>query len=260
MGLFDGRVALVSGVGPGMGRSLALAYAREGADVVLGARRRHHLDDVAAEVEALGRRAVARPTDVTDATTCAALVEAGLDAFGRIDVLVNNAFTQPPMEGVAAASEETWRRAFDVNLLGAVRMTDAVLPTMRAAGRGAVVFVASLSARRVREDFAVYSATKSALLTTMQHYANEEGRHGIRANAIVPSWIWGPNLQGWFAHLADQRGVEPATVYDETAATTALRHLPTPDEVADAALAMSCELTRVVTGAALDVNAGEWFH
>ncbi len=260
MGLFDGKVAIVSGVGPGMGRSLALAYAREGADLVLGARGAEKLQAVAAEVEALGRRVVHQSTDVTKPEACASLVAIGLESFGRIDVLVNNAFRQPPMEPLADADPATWRAAFDVNLFGAVNMTDAVLPTMRASQSGSVIFIASLSARRVRRNFGVYSATKSALLTTMQHYANEEGLHGIRCNAIVPSWIWGPSLQFWFDHLAKERGVSAQAVYDETAEGTALRRLPTPDEIADATLALSSDLNRVVTGAALDVNAGEWFH
>ena len=119
-----------------------------------------------------------------------------------------------------------------------------------------MVFTASMSARRVRRRFGVYSATKAALLTTMQHYANELGRDGIRCNAIVPGYIWGPNLEAWFAYQAQQRGVDPEVVYDEVASETALHHLPTSEEVADAAVFLASDLSRAITGVGLDVNAG----
>ncbi|MFT5224051.1 MAG: NAD(P)-dependent dehydrogenase (short-subunit alcohol dehydrogenase family) [Glaciecola sp.] len=259
-GLLAGKVVLISGVGPGMGRSLALAHAQQGADVILAARKQNNLDAVRGEVEALGRRVVSAPTDVTDRGACAALVARGIEEFGRLDVLVNNAFRQPPMASLGDTSIDEWRKAFDVNLFGAVNMTEAALATMRVQGSGSVVFIASLSARRVREQFAVYSATKSALLTTMQHYANEVGRAGIRVNAVVPSYIWGPNLESWFALLAEQRGVTPQQVYDDVAKDMALRRIPTADEVAATAMLLSSDFNSAVTGAALDINAGEWFH
>lgn len=258
--LFAGAVALISGVGPGMGRSLALAYAAQGADIILGARNTRSLDAVAQEITALGRRVVQAPTDITDPEACRALVALGVETFGRLDVLVNNAFMQPPLEGLSETSMETWRQAFEVNLFGAVHMTDAALEPMRSQREGSIIFVASLSARRVRKQFAVYSATKAALLTTMQHYANEAGPDGIRVNAIVPSYIWGPNLEFYFKWLAEQRGVSPQDVYDDVAKDIALRRIPTADEIASAAMMLSSPLSSAVTGAALDVNAGEWFH
>lgn len=256
--LLADRVAVVSGIGPGLGRALALAMAREGADVVLAARSKDTLEEVAEEVRALGRAATTVPTDVTVGEDVAALAEASVQAHGKVDVLVNNAFVQPPLEEVTAASPDTWRQAFEVNLFGAAAVTNAFVPHL-AAGGGAVVFTASMSARRVRRRFGVYSATKSALLTTMQHYANELGRDGIRCNAIVPGYIWGPNLEAWFAHQAQQRGVDPEVVYDEVASETALHHLPTSEEVADAAVFLASDLSRAITGVGLDVNAGTWF-
>ena len=258
--LLEDRVVLVSGIGPGMGRSLAVGAARQGAHVVLAARSPHNLDPVAEEVRALGRTALPIPTDITDPDAVAALVSAAMSELGRIDVLVNNAFMQPPLERLEDVEPDTWRTAFEVNLFGTVSVTDAVLPHMRDAGSGSVVFIASMSARRVRENFAVYSASKAALLTTMQHYANEHGRDGIRANAVVPGYIHGPNLKFWFDYQAKQRGVDPEVVYDEVASETALHHLPTPDEVADAAIFLASDMAGAITGAAVDVNGGNWFH
>lgn len=258
--LLTDRVVVVSGIGPGLGRAIALACAREGADVVLAARTDDTLEAVADEVRAAGRAATTVPTDVTDADDVAALAAATVHAHGRVDVLCNNAFVQPSLERLTEATPDTWRQAFEVNLFGAVAVTNAFAPHLAAAGGGSVVFTASMSARRVRERFGVYSATKAALLTTMQHYANELGRDGVRCNAIVPGYVWGPNLEAWFAHRADRRGVDPSVVYDEVAAETALHHLPTSEEVADAAVFLASDLSRAITGVGLDVNAGSWFH
>lgn len=258
--LLDGRVVVVSGIGPGLGRAIALACAREGADVVLAARSADTLEAVADEVRAAGRTATTVPTDVTDPDDVAGLATATVQAHGRVDALVNNAFVQPPLEPLLKATPDTWRQAFEVNLFGAVAVTNAFAPHLAADGGGAVVFTASMSARRVRRNFAVYSATKSALLTTMQHYANELGRDGVRANAIVPGYVWGPNLEAWFAWQAQKRDVDPDVVYDEVASETALHHLPTSEEVADAAVFLASDLSRAITGVGLDVNAGNWFH
>lgn len=258
--LLQDKVAVVSGIGPGLGRSIALAFAREGADVVLAARSRDTLEEVAEEVRALGRAATVAPTDVTDEASVAALAETAVQAHGRVDVLSNNAFAQPPLEDLTDATPDTWRRTFEVNLFGSVAVTNALVPHLVADGGGSIVFTASLSGRRPQRQFGVYSATKSALLTTMQHYANELGPEGVRSNAIVPGYIWGPNLELWFAWQADQRGVDPQVVYDEVAGQTALRHLPTSEEVADAAVMLASDLARAVTGVGLDVNAGEHFH
>ena len=258
--LLRDKVAVVSGVGPGLGRAIVLAFAREGADVVLAARSSDTLDEVAAEVRAVGRTATVVPTDVTDEDSVARLAQAAIDAHGQVDVLSNNAFVQPPLEALTDATTDTWRQAFEVNLFGAVAVTNGLVPHLAADGGGAIVFTASMSARRVRRRFAVYSATKSALLTTMQHYANELGRDGVRSNAIVPGYIWGPNLEAWFAWQAQQREVDLRVVHDEVAAQTALRHLPTSEEVADTAVLLASDLARAVTGVGLDVNAGEHFH
>ncbi|MBW3661696.1 MAG: SDR family oxidoreductase [Actinobacteria bacterium] len=258
--LLEGRAAIVSGVGPGMGRSIALALAREGANVALGARTASTLDEVAAEVEALGRRALAVPTDITDAGACEALADAAAEAFDGIDVLVNNAFVQPPLETIEDNDISVWEDAFRINVFGTLQVTKAVLPHMKARASGSIVFINSMSIRRIRRNFGAYAATKSALMATAQTLAKEHGRDGIRVNSIVPGYIWEDKLKWWFGHQAEQRGVDPQIVYDEVASENPLHHLPTPDEIADAVLFFASDLSRVITGQALDVNAGHWFH
>lgn len=256
--LLRDRVALVSGVGPGMGRDIALALARHGADLVLGARTPERLKAVAAEVEEAGRRAVFAATDIRSEQDCLALAELARRELGRVDVLVNNAFVQPPFETLDEASIEMWQRSFDVNLFGQVRMTKAVVPLMKEQQHGSIVFINSMSARRTRPQLGIYSAAKSALLTTARILATELGPHGIRVNSILPGYVWGPSVEWYFAQQAERRGITPEEVYEEVAAETCLHHLPTSAEIADSVVYLASELSRVVTGQALDVNAGHW--
>ena len=257
--LLEDRVAIVSGIGPGMGRDISLAFAREGANLVLGARTEERLAEVAAEVEAAGRKVVWARTDITSADDCNALAQLAMDTFGRIDTVVNNAFVQPPLQTIETADAETWRQAFDVNVIGSVQMTTAALPAMKAQGSGSVVFIGSMSARRIRRNFGVYAATKSALMSTAQTLAKEHGRDGIRVNTVLPGYIWGPSLQWFFSYLADKQGRTPEDVYAEVAGETCLNHIPTSEEIADTVVFFASDLSRVVTGQALDVNAGHWF-
>lgn len=259
MTLLQDRVAVVSGIGPGMGRDISLAFAREGANLVLGARTEKRLAEVAAEVEALGRKVVWAPTDISSEADCDNLAGQAMEAFGRIDVVVNNAFVQPPLQTIERADADTWRQAFEVNVLGSVQMTKAVLPAMKAQGRGSVVFIGSMSARRIQRNFGVYAATKSALMSTAQTLAREHGRDGIRVNTVLPGYIWGPSLQWGFNHLAEKQGRSADEIYREVAEETCLNHIPTSEEIADAVLFFASDMSRVITGQTLDVNAGHWF-
>jgi NAD(P)-dependent dehydrogenase (short-subunit alcohol dehydrogenase family) len=259
MNLLTDRVAVVSGIGPGMGRDISLAFAREGANLVLGARTEERLAEVAADVEAAGRKAVWARTDISSADDCQGLADLAMETFGRIDVVVNNAFVQPPLETIEAADADTWRQAFDVNVIGSVQMTKAALPAMKAQGKGSVVFIGSMSARRIRRNFGVYAATKSALMSTSQTLAKELGRDGIRVNTVLPGYIWGPSLQWFFSYLAEKQGRTPEDVYAEVAGETCLNHIPTSEEIADTVVYFASDLSRVVTGQSLDVNAGHWF-
>ncbi len=258
--LLTGRVAIVSGIGPGLGRDAALALAREGADLALGARTEALLESVAQEVRALGRRTVAVPTDVTSEEACRRLVAATRDNLGRVDVLVNNAFHPGTYVPVAEADLEDWRAPLDVNLLGSLRLTQAVVPVMREQGGGSICMVNSMIVRQVLPTMGSYAASKAALLAATQTLARELGPHGIRVNSVVPGYIWGPNLEQWFAQQATQRGVPPRQVYDEVASQIALRRIPDAEEIAGAVVFFASDLSRAVTGASLDVNGGHVFH
>jgi NAD(P)-dependent dehydrogenase (short-subunit alcohol dehydrogenase family) len=257
VGMLEGRVAVVSGVGPGLGRAIALALADAGADVGLGARRPESLAAVAAEVEARGRRACPVATDVTDAAQCAALADTVADRLGRLDVLVNNAFTEEdwrdPFDGF---DPERWRAPMAVNCFGSLTLTQAALPHLRAAGGGSVVMITTLSVKNPIPLLAGYAASKRALTVAAQTLAKELGPDGIRVNCVAPGHIGGPVLDQYFRWSAEQRGVEPAAVEAEVVAQHALPKIPTPAEIAGAVVFFASDLSRAVTGQTLNVNCG----
>ena len=258
--LLENRIAIVSGIGPGMGRDISLALAREGAHLVIAARTTVALDALAAEIRALGRRALCVPTDIANADQCRRLAEAAHAEFGRIDVLVNNAFKGGLEPAVADGRMEDWRRIFDVNVFGSLQLTQATIPHMRAQGGGSIIFINSMSVRIIEPHFGAYAASKGALLTAAQTLAKELGVYKIRVNSVVPGYIWGPALAGYFKRLAQERGTTPEAIYAEIAARTALRHIPTSEEIADAVVFFASDLSRAITGQALDVNGGHYFH
>lgn len=256
-GLLTDKVVLISGVGPGLGAALARRCAAEGADLVLAARTAARLDAVAAEVTGLGRRALAVPTDITDDAAVDALAAAALAEYGRIDVVVNNAFRVPSMKPLAQNGFEHIRAAIELSVLGALRVTQACTPALAAAG-GAVVNVNSMVIRHSQPKYGAYKMAKAALLAMSQSLASELGEQGIRVNSVAPGYIWGDTLQGYFAHQAGKYGTTVEQIYTATAAGSDLKRLPTEDEVASAIVFLASDLASGITGQILDVNCGEY--
>jgi 3-oxoacyl-[acyl-carrier protein] reductase len=249
---------VVTGVGPGIGRSTALALARDGCDVVVAARRAAYLDEVAGALQALGVQALAVPTDTGDVAQCRELVERAVDAFGRIDVVVSSAAKGAPNHTIMNADLADWEQAWHVNVLGPLELCRAAVPEMRQVGNGAVVVVSALAVRAVNPGQGAYASTKAALTVAAQTLAREVGVDGIRVNVVVPGFVPGPNTEPMFARMAERAGTTPEAVQDEIARDTALRRLPTPDDVADAVVFLASDRARSITGQTLDVNGGQW--
>ncbi|UGT61491.1 SDR family oxidoreductase [Nocardia asteroides] len=258
-GLLTGKVVVVSGIGPGLGRSIAVRAALAGADVVLAARTEKRLDKVAAEVREIGRKALVVPTDITDEAAAENLVRTAVDELGRVDALVNNAFAIPPITDLATVELDGVRAGFETNVLGALRLTRLFVPAL-AATSGSVVMINSAVLRHSRRTFGPYKMAKASLLALAQSLATELGPQGIRVNSVAPGYIYAGNLKWYFDYQAKERGITHEEVYAETAESTDLRKLPEPDEIADAVLFFASPLSRIVTGACLDVNAGEFHH
>ncbi len=258
-GLVEGKVAVVTGVGPGLGRASALALGREGAAVVLVARNAERLDEVAAEIVAAGGRALAIPGSVTKPDDCERIAAGAVEEFGTIDVVVNSAFRGDSFQSISDADLDVWRKIFEVNFYGAVNMTRACLPTMKAGGGGSVVMVASQSARKIRPDEAGYAASKSALITLTRSLATEVAADHIRVNAVVPGWIWGPNVQMYVEWQTSSRGLSQDEVIAEITREIPLGEIPPQEDIAESIVFFASGMSRMITGQTLDVNGGEYF-
>jgi NAD(P)-dependent dehydrogenase (short-subunit alcohol dehydrogenase family) len=258
-GLLTGKVCIVSGVGPGLGRQVARALAAHGADLVLAARRQSTLDDVRSEVEALGARVITVPTDITDPDQCARLMAATSEEFGGIDVLVNNAFRFDAFQSFEQVDLALWRKIMDTNLFGSLQMTRAALPSMRARGGGSVVMVASMVTRQPQPVQGGYAISKGALLTATRVLAYELGPGGIRVNAVVPGWMAGPSVDIYIQMTSEGRGVPRQEIVDELNARVPLGRIPSDEDVAGSVVYLASDLSSAMTGQAMDTNGGEIF-
>lgn len=255
--LLEGKVVVISGVGPALGTTLARRCAEAGADVVLAARTVERLTEVAALVEGLGRRALSVGTDITDDAQVANLVDQATGEFGRVDVLINNAFRVPSMKPLANTTLEHMREAIELTVFGALRLIQGFTPAL-AQAQGSVVNVNSMVIRHSQAKYGAYKMAKSALLAMSQSLATELGEQGIRVNSVLPGYIWGGTLESYFTHQAGKYGTTVDEIYKATASASDLKRLPTEDEVASAILFLASDLSSGITGQALDVNCGEY--
>ncbi|NTY59483.1 SDR family oxidoreductase [Mycolicibacterium sphagni] len=258
-GLLENKVVVISGVGPALGTTLARRCAEEGADLVLAARTVGRLDDVAKTVTDLGRRAVSVGTDITDERQVDNLVKQTLDAYGKVDVLINNAFKVPSMKPFANTSFDHIRETVELTVLGALRLIQGFTPALVEA-KGSVVNVNSMVLRHSDPKQGAYKLAKAALLSMSQSLASELGPQGIRVNSVLPGYIWGGTLQGYFEHQASKYGTTVDEIYNAAAVNSDLKRLPTEDEVASAILFMASDLSNGITGQTLDVNCGEYHN
>ncbi|MFN0142077.1 MAG: SDR family oxidoreductase [Mycobacterium sp.] len=257
--MLENKVVVISGVGPALGTTLARRCAEAGADLVLAARTAERLTEVADQVSALGRRALAVSTDITDDEQVANLVTRSLEEYGKVDVLINNAFRVPSMKPLADTTFQHIRDAIELTVLGALRISQGFTPAL-AEAKGAVVNVNSMVIRHSQPKYGAYKMAKAALLAMSHSLSTELGAQGIRVNTVAPGYIWGGTLQSYFTHQAGKFGTTVEEIYNAAAAGSDLKRLPTEDEVASAILFLASDLASGITGATLDVNCGEYKH
>ena len=252
------KVAVVAGVGEGIGAACALALAADGADLVLGARDADRIERIARRTRSLGRRVVVVATDITDPMQAHRLIDTAVEEFGRLDAVVNVAASSGPPATVEHFDAEVYRRSFEVNVIGTLQVSSAAVPHLRSSGGGAIVQISALSAHTRLPRLADYTSTKSALVTASLTLAREVGRDGIRVNVVVPGYIAGEGLDRYLDEQEERRGITRTEIDEQILRSSALRRVPDPSDMAEAVLYLASDRSRAVTGQLVHVNAGEW--
>jgi NAD(P)-dependent dehydrogenase (short-subunit alcohol dehydrogenase family) len=255
--ILEGKTVVVTGVGKGLGRECAASALRDGANVVIAARTGEALAAVAEELDPGGKRVVAQPTDITDPESCADLVAAAKDHFGSVDALIQVAAYENVWGGLHDLTFESWRKAFDTNVIGALTVIRPVATAMKDGSGGAIVLIGSQSMFQPALPQSGYAASKGALLSTMYYLADELGPDNIRVNMVVPSWMWGPNVEMYVTGTARSQGRTEADVLDDIAGRFPLRRMTEDGEVADVAAFFASDRAKAITGQYLLVNSGE---
>ncbi|MYW06549.1 SDR family oxidoreductase [Streptomyces sp. SID3343] len=255
--ILDGKTVIVSGVGPGLGRRVALAAARDGANVVLGARTEANLIDTAEEIDPTGKRVAWAVTDITAHDTCQALADLAVDRFGTVDGLVNCAALDNVFGGLESTAFDELRKVVEVNLVGSLAMTKAALPALKDGG-GAVVFINTQSQLVPPPEAPqmAYAASKGGLTSAMYALSHELGRYRIRVNSVAPGWMWGPPVESFVNYQAQATGTRAAEVLAGLVAPMALPDMATDADVAEAVVFFLSDRAKAITGQMLLVNAG----
>lgn len=257
--LLENKVVIITGVGPGMGGKLAVLAAREGAKVVLAARSTEFVEGVVKEIRAFDGKAISVRADVSLPADCHRIAAKAIAAFGRIDCLVNSAYRAGKMVSFEDADLNDWKDSFEVTFFGALYMSKAVLPAMKANGGGSIVNVGTMETRKPLLNNGAYNVPKSALQAATRQLAAELGKYQIRVNSAVIGWMWGKSVEEYMTRYAEESGIPLDTIIAERASHFPLGRIPPDEECAKPILVLLSDYCSQVTGAAWDINGGELF-
>lgn len=250
MGRLDGRVAVISGGGTGIGAAVARRFAVEGADVVVTGRRPEPLDDVAAEIGGL-----AVPGDVADPASAAEVIAAATESFGGVDIVVANAGMDRPGSALDVTDAD-WNEALAVNLSGPMMLCRAAIPSMISRGGGSIVMVSSVNGLANAPRSVAYDTSKAALISLARSIAVDFGPYGIRANTVCPGWVITPMGDHDMDSMAAERGITRAEAYGLATESVPLRRPAQPEEIAACCLFLASEESSIVSGATLVADGG----
>ena len=240
----DGKVAVITGAGRGLGKEAALLFAKEGAKVMVCDINQESAEEVASSVNAGGGEALAFRVDVTDAASVQAMVDAVVKRYGRIDVLVNNAGITADAQ-LVKMTDDQWDRVINVNLKGVYLCTKAVAPVMIAKGSGRIINTSSVVGIYGNFGQTNYVATKAGVIGMTKVWAKELGRKGITVNAVAPGFI-----------MTDMMSTVPEKILTNIREKTPLGRLGEPRDIAYAYLYLASDEAAFVNGAVLQVDGG----
>jgi NAD(P)-dependent dehydrogenase (short-subunit alcohol dehydrogenase family) len=248
--LFDlsGKVAIVTGASRGIGEAIAVALAEAGASVVVSSRKQESVEAVAARIREAGGAATAVAAHTGDAAAVAALVETTVTIYGGVDILVNNAATNPHFGPVLTAEESHWDKTFDVNVKGYLRMIKACIPAMQARGGGKIINMASIAGKIPQPGMGVYCVTKAGVIMLTEVLAAELAALNIQVNAIAPGFV----KTKFSAAIWSNQALNAAVL-----AGIPQQRMAEPEEIAGIALYLASSASSFTTGATILVDGGQ---
>lgn len=246
-GRLEGKKAIITGGDSGIGRAVALAFAREGADVLISYLSEEEPDalETVRVVEEAGKRAIKAPADISEEPQCQAIVQRAVDEFGQIDVLVNNAAHQMTVSGIADVDSELLDRTFKTNIYAMFWLVKAALPHMPEGG--SIINVASIQAYQPSPTLLPYSSTKGAILTFTKGLAQEVVQYGLRANTVAPGPVWTPIIPASM----------PGDTVSQFGGTSPMGRPAQPAELAPAFVFLASQESSFVNGETLGVTGGQ---
>jgi NAD(P)-dependent dehydrogenase (short-subunit alcohol dehydrogenase family) len=243
-----GKVAIVTGASRGIGAAIAVALAEAGASVVVASRKQESVEAVAAQIRAQDGAATAIATHTGDAAAVTALVESTVAAYGGVDILVNNAATNPHFGALLTAEESHWDKTFDVNVKGYLRMIQACVPVMQARGGGKVINLASIAGKIPQPGMGVYCVSKAAVIMLTEVLAAELASLNIQVNAIAPGFV----KTKFSAAIWSNEAMNKAVL-----AGIPQQRMAEPEEIAGVALYLASPASSFTTGATILADGGQ---
>lgn len=241
------KVAIITGASRGIGLAIAEAYAAAGVKVVLSSRKQEQLDEAAAQIKANGGEAVGIAAHNGDKAALQALAAAAVDHYGGVDILVNNAATNPHFGALLDAEDSLWQKTIEVNIMGNLWLTQAVVPHLRARGGGKIINVASVNGIRPGAMQGIYSMTKAAVISLTQTLAMELAADHIHVNAIAPGLV-----KTKFARVL----WENPMIMDAVVGRTPVGRIGEPQDIAGIALYLASPVSNFTTGQVFVVDGG----
>lgn len=252
----EGKVAIVTGGGGGIGRVIALRFAREGAAVIVAGPTDEKLKSVEKEILDSGGRGLAVRADVADEPDVERMVAAAIGEYGRIDILINNAGVAGPTALVQNISLNDWERTFAINLTGAFLCAKHVLPHLIEQQSGCIINITSIAGLQAYAYRSPYCASKWGMIGLTQTLAQEGGPHGITANAIAPGPVRGPRIEQVIRNRAEEMKLPYEEVVRQYVEPTALKRMVEEEDIAAMAVFLASDEGRNITGETLNISAG----
>lgn len=254
------KVAIVTGANRGIGRVISLRLAQAGAQLVLAGRDRAGLEESARMIGDLKNQASLKPLithlDHLDPSSIDSSVKQTVEAFGRIDILVNNSGITGKSAPLWELGEGEWDETIDVNLKGPFLVSKAVIPSMLKQKSGSIIFIGSVTGKRPLTHRSVYAASKLGLVGMMRTLALELGSHGIRVNLISPGFVGGPRLDGIIKKVAETEKISPEEEHAKWLEMIPLQRFVTPENIAEGVLFLASDRSTGITGDDLNISGG----